>query len=153
MFDTIINKLIEKNISISFAESCTGGALASALTKIPGVSKIFKGSFVTYSIEYKEKLLGVQSKTIEKYGVVSYEVAEEMAKCLKKITSADISISVTGNAGPTSGDITKPLGKVFVGFYIYNNLFVDELNLEGSREKIINDVVQYIFTKIGLLTE
>lgn len=149
MFDKIINQLIEKNISISFAESCTGGALASTLTKIPGVSKIFKGSFVTYSIEYKEKLLGVSSKTIEKYGVVSYEVAEEMARCLKNITSADISISVTGNAGPTSGDETKPLGKVFVGFYIYNTLTVSELDLKGTRQEIINDVVNYVFTMIS----
>ncbi len=149
MFDKIINQLIEKNISISFAESCTGGALASTLTKIPGVSKIFKGSFVTYSIEYKEKLLGVSSKTIEKYGVVSYEVAEEMARCLKNITLADISISVTGNAGPTSGDETKPLGKVFVGFYIYNTLTVSELDLKGTRQEIINDVVNYVFTMIS----
>jgi len=149
MFDKVINKLIEKNISISFAESCTGGALASTLTKMPGVSKIFKGSFVTYSIEYKEKLLGVSKETIEKYGVVSYEVAEEMARCLKNITSADISISVTGNAGPTSGDETKPLGKVFVGFYIYNALTVSELDLKGTREEIISEVVNYVFTMIS----
>lgn len=149
MFDKIINELIEKNISISFAESCTGGALASTLTKIPGVSKIFKGSFVTYSIEYKERFLGVQDKTIEKYGVVSYEVAEEMTRCLKKITSADISISVTGNAGPTSGDDTKPLGKVFVGFYIFDKLTVAELDLKGTREEIISSVVNYVFTNIS----
>ena len=150
MFEKIINELINKNISISFAESCTGGALASTLTKTPGVSKIFKGSFVTYSIEYKEKMLGVSGDTIEKYGVVSKEVAEEMAKCLKNITSSDISISVTGNAGPTKGDEKEPLGKVFVGFY-YKNLIVDELDLVGSREEIINEVVNHVFQKISIM--
>ena len=150
MFEKIINELINKNISISFAESCTGGALASTLTKIPGVSKIFKGSFVTYSIEYKEKMLGVSSNTIKKYGVVSYEVAEEMVKCLKNITSSDISVSVTGNAGPTKGDEKEPLGRVFIGFY-YKELFVDELNLTGSREEIINKIVKHVFQKISTM--
>lgn len=150
MFKKIINELINKNISISFAESCTGGALASTLTKIPGVSKIFKGSFVTYSIEYKEKMLGVSSNTIKKYGVVSYEVAEEMVKCLKNITSSDISVSVTGNAGPTKGDEKEPLGRVFIGFY-YKELFVDELNLTGSREEIINKIVKHVFQKISTM--
>ena len=148
MFEKIINKLIEKNISISFAESCTGGALASTITKIPGVSKIFKGSFVTYSDEYKERFLNVSPSTIKTYGVVSKEVAFEMAEGLKKITGADIVISVTGNAGPTQGDINEPIGRIYLGFSIDDRLYTKELNLIGKRERIIEEIVRTVFNEL-----
>lgn len=147
----VINKLIENNISISFAESCTGGALASYLTKTPGVSKIFKGSFVTYSDEYKIKFLNVNKETIDRYGVVSSEVAKEMADNLQLITDASLSISVTGNAGPTRGDISKDLGTIFVGVAYKGTITTYELNLKGSREEIINSIVEFVYTKINML--
>ena len=148
MISEIINKLLENNITISFAESCTGGALASTLTKIPGVSKIFKGSFVTYSIEYKHKYLGVKYKTINNYGVVSKEVALEMVKGLSKKTSANICSSVTGNAGPSKGDPNAPVGKVFVGLVCNGSTNSYELSLDGEREEIINQTVEFVFNKI-----
>ena len=148
MINKLASYLIDNNITISFAESCTGGALASTLTKIPGVSKIFKGSFVTYSIEYKHKYLGVKYKTISNYGVVSKEVALEMVKGLSKKTKSNICVSVTGNAGPSKGDPNAPVGKVFVGL-IYNNIpNTYELSLDGEREEIINKTVEFIYQKI-----
>ena len=149
MFDNIIKKIIEKNLSISFAESATGGSLASAFTKIPGASTVFKGSFVTYSNEYKIRFLNVNKETIDKYGVVSNEVALEMVKGLKEITNAYICVSVTGNAGPSKGDPNEPVGRVYVGLIINNNKNIYELNLEGNREKIINSTVEFVYNKIN----
>ena len=149
MINEIIKKIIESGLSISFAESMTGGSLASAFTKIPGSSNVFKGSFVTYSDEYKTKFLGVKKKTITKFGVVSKEVALEMIKGLKKKTKADILVSVTGNAGPLTCDNKESIGKVFVGLSIKNSETVFELNLKGSREEIINATVEFAFIKIN----
>ncbi|MCR5741965.1 MAG: nicotinamide-nucleotide amidohydrolase family protein, partial [Gammaproteobacteria bacterium] len=115
MYNSLIKRLIKDNISISFAESCTGGALVSALTKIAGVSKILEGSFITYSNEFKVKELGVKEETINEFGVVSAEVAHEMVEGLYNKTNAKLCISTTGNAGPTKGDLTKDLGDVYVG--------------------------------------
>ena len=151
MINGVTDKLLEKNISIAFAESCTGGALSSALTKIPGVSKIFKGSFVTYSDLYKHKYLKVKKKTIKDYGVVSKEVAQEMVQGLFKKTKADISVSVTGNAGPTKGDLNEPIGRIYVGLLLKGDEDIFELNLSGEREKIINDIVEFVFSKINEL--
>ena len=149
MFDNIIRKIIEKNLSISFAESATGGSLASTFTKIPGASNVFKGSFVTYSDEYKIKYLGVKKETIAKYGVVSNEVALEMVKGLKEITNAYICVSVTGNAGPSKGDPNEPVGRVYVGLIIGDNINIYELNLTGSREEIIDSTVNFLYSKIN----
>ncbi len=148
MFEKTIKKLIERKLPISFAESCTGGNLAATLTKCPGVSSIFAGSFVTYSNEFKCETLGVNMDTINKFGVVSSEVAKEMVIGLKKKINSDICVSVTGNAGPTQGDEREPLGRVYVGVYFKDDLEIYELNLKGTRCSIIKEITKFVYEKI-----
>lgn len=108
--------LIKKGITISSAESCTGGLFAAALTDIPGISEVFDRSLVTYSNRAKMEELGVKAETLEKYGAVSEETALEMAEGIKKVSGSDIGISVTGIAGPGGGSPEKPVGLVYIGF-------------------------------------
>ena len=111
-----IVKLLTKNkLTLSFAESCSGGLLASSLTSISGSSKVFNMGFVTYSNNAKVKLLKVPKKTITKYGAVSYETCLSMVKNLSKISKSNISISITGVAGPKGGTKEKPVGLVYIG--------------------------------------
>lgn len=151
--DKCVKKLIEKDISISFAESCTGGALASRLTKVSGVSKILSESFVTYSNESKVSLLKVKAETIDEFGVVSSEVAKEMARGLKDKTDSRLVVSVTGNAGPTLGDKSKELGEVYVSIILdsYEDSF--KLQLKGTRKHIINKIVDIVFSEISDLID
>ncbi|MBD1156240.1 CinA family protein, partial [Pelagibacterales bacterium SAG-MED16] len=111
----IVKLLIKKKLTVSFAESCTGGLLASSITSISGSSKVFNMGLVTYSNNAKVKLLQVPKKTITKYGAVSYETCISMVKSLSKISKSNISISITGIAGPNGGTKEKPVGLVYIG--------------------------------------
>ena len=111
----IVKLLIKKKLNISFAESCTGGLLSSSITSISGSSKVFSMGLVTYSNNAKIKLLGVPKKTISNFGAVSYETCLSMVKNLSKISKSNISISITGVAGPNGGTKGKPVGLVFMG--------------------------------------
>ena len=111
----IIQKLIKKKIKISFAESCTGGMLSSSITSVSGSSKVFNFGLVTYSNESKIKVLKVPKKMIRKYGAVSEQICKIMVKYISKISKTNISISVTGIAGPSGGTRKKPVGLVYVG--------------------------------------
>lgn len=113
-FDSLKEILIKNNLKISAGESCTGGLISSYLTDIDGASNFLEQGFVTYSPEAKQKFLKIKKKTIDKFGVVSKEVAEEMAEGL--LQYADIGISTTGYAGPSGGDEKNPLGSVYIGF-------------------------------------
>ena len=113
--DKIIKLLKNKKIKISFAESCTGGMLSSAITSVSGSSKIFNLGLVTYSNESKIKVLKISKKTIKKYGSVSEQVCAAMAKNVSKIGKTKMSVSVTGIAGPDGGTRKKPVGLVYVG--------------------------------------
>lgn len=115
LIDVVGKLLLEKNVTIACAESCTGGLFAGALTDVPGISKIFEKGFVTYSEDAKVTELGVSPTTIEKYGVVSDETAREMAEGLREKTGADLCISVTGIAGPGGGTEEKPVGLAYIG--------------------------------------
>jgi len=110
----IIKELINKNISLSVAESCTGGSLGNKITSVPGSSKIFLGGIISYSNKLKTSLLGVSEDLLNKKGAVSKEVAKEMAQGVRKLTGSDIGISVTGIAGPDGGTRNKPVGLVFI---------------------------------------
>ena len=107
--------LIKKKLKISFAESCTGGLLASTITSISGASKIFNLGLVTYSNQAKIKVLKVNKNIIKKYGAVSYECCYEMVNNLSKISKANINVSITGIAGPKGGTKQKPVGLVYIG--------------------------------------
>ncbi len=110
-----IYELLEKyNLSIATAESCTGGLIAATLVNVPGISGYFGEGYITYSNEAKEKLLGVSHATLEQYGAVSSQTAEEMAKGAKQAAGTDISVISTGIAGPDGGTEDKPVGLVYL---------------------------------------
>jgi len=115
LIEVVGKLLIEKNISVSCAESCTGGLFAGALTDIPGISAVFERGIVTYSNRAKMEELGVAPETLDKFGAVSPETACEMASGLQKKTGSDMCISVTGIAGPDGGSEEKPVGLVYIG--------------------------------------
>jgi nicotinamide-nucleotide amidase len=142
LLEAVIGKLLtEKKKSISTAESCTGGKIAHILTSIPGSSKYYKGSIVTYSKEAKIEVLGVSEQTIAKHSVVSGEVASEMALAAQRIMKTDYAIGVTGNAGPTTDDTDKSVGVVFIALASPEGVVVEEFNFGQPREKVIDRAV------------
>ena len=122
----IVKKLIKKKLKISFAESCTGGMLSSSITSISGSSKVFNIAFITYSNKAKIDILKVPKKIITKHGAVSKECCLSMVKNLSKISKANISISITGIAGPNGGTKLKPVGLVFIGIKKGNKIIIKE---------------------------
>ena len=131
----IVNLLTKKKFTVSFAESCTGGLLASTITSISGSSKIFNMGFVTYSNNAKIKLLKVPKRTITKYGAVSYETCLSMVENLSKISKSNISISITGVAGPNGGTREKPVGLVYIGLKKGNKTIIRK-NLFKNKRRI-----------------
>ena len=151
MYKVVVKKLIEQKLSIATAESITGGLIAKMITDVPGSSEILKESFVTYAIEAKVNILGVEKSIIDKFGVVSAEVAKDMAIKLKMLTGKDICISTTGNAGPAVCD-DKPVGRVYVGINYLDEVKVLELNLVGTREEIRGKTAETVFDEILKIT-
>ena len=149
----IVKLLTKKKLTVSFAESCTGGLLASTITSISGSSKVFDMGLVTYSNNTKVKLLKVPKKTINKYGAVSYETCLSMVKNLSKISKANISVSITGVAGPKGGTKEKPVGLVFIGIKKGNNIIVRK-NLFKVKKRVliqketVNEVLKIIKSMI-----
>ena len=111
----LVRLLTKKKLTVSFAESCTGGLLSSSITSVNGSSQVFNMSLITYSNNAKTKLLKVPKATITKYGAVSHETCLSMVKNLSKISKSNISISITGVAGPNGGTKEKPVGLVYIG--------------------------------------
>ena len=111
----LVKKLIKKKLNISFAESCTGGMLASSITSISGASKVFNLSLITYSNQTKIRILKVNKDIIKKFGAVSHECCEAMVLNLSRISKANINVSITGIAGPSGGTKKKPVGLVYIG--------------------------------------
>ena len=134
----IIDLLAEKNLTLGSVESMTGGLFAAKITSIPGASKVFKGTIVTYQTEEKINLLGVDKHLIKECGVVSSEVAASMAQKGQRLLDVDVCVSVTGNAGPTCEPGGKPVGCVYIAFTYQNDTFIDRLLLSGSRDEIRN---------------
>ena len=133
--EALLIKLREKGLTVAFAESCTGGLASKRLVDIPGASKALGMSVVTYSNDAKEKLLGVKSETLEKFGAISPECAREMAEGLFTLSNADIAVSVTGVAGPDT-DEGKEVGTVFIGISSRLGTRVVSLNLaRGKKER------------------
>ena len=136
----IASKLVkitnEKTITLSTAESCTGGLIAGAITEIPGSSSVFHKGYVTYSNLAKQQVLNVQSYELEKFGAVSKEVASQMAIGAKLNSNADISVAVTGIAGPSGGSEEKPIGTVFIALASKQDTSVKGCLFEGDRAEI-----------------
>lgn len=147
--EEIVSKLIEKNIRIGSAESLTGGLFSSTITSIPGVSKIFKGSIVSYSTLIKENVLKIDRETIDKYGVISHEIAEKMCRNAKEILDVDMALSFTGNAGPDAME-GKPVGRVYIGICYKDSVETYEFNFDGNREEIRHKCIEKAFELIKM---
>jgi len=132
----IINTLKEKNETVSFAESCTGGRIAAEFTAISGASSVLMGSVVTYANEIKSKWLGVKEETLIKHGAASKQCVEEMLLGILKMASADHAIAVSGIAGPTGGTAEKPIGTVYIGIKNHKNFIITHHIFEGNRDDI-----------------
>lgn len=146
--NTLFAMLSERGYKISFAESCTGGLMAQSINAIAGASDIFELALVTYSNSEKVKKLGVNPNTLEEYGAVSEHCVLEMNKGLKKLTAADVYVSVSGIAGPSGGSKEKPVGTVFVAYSICGVDFVKKYSFVGNRDRIRNKAKNTAFFEI-----
>ena len=133
----VVKLLNKKKLKISFAESCTGGLLSSSITSISGSSKIFTLGLVTYSNQAKINILKVSKKTIIKHGAVSYETCLSMVKNLNKISKTDISVSITGVAGPKGGTKKKPVGLVYIGIKKGKKTLVKKFFFKNKKRNLI----------------
>ena len=145
---SVVNLLEKNELTISTAESCTGGLLAGRLINVPGVSDVYKEGFITYTNKAKRKTLGVNKSTLKKYGAVSEQTAKEMAVGAALAADTDISISVTGIAGPDGGTNEKPVGLVYVGVCIKDIVHVEEFRFSGDRANVRE---QTVISALGLL--
>ena len=134
---SLVKKLIKKRLKISFAESCTGGLLASSITSVSGASKIFTLGLVTYSNQAKIKFLKVNKNIIRKYGAVSHECCLTMVNNLSKISKANINVSITGIAGPNGGTKQKPVGLVYIGVKRGNKTQINKFFFKSKKRSSI----------------
>lgn len=134
--EKLVQCLAEKGLQISTAESCTGGMIASCIVDVSGASFVFEEGYVTYSNRVKEKLLEVSPDTIGKYTVVSNQVAEEMAAGVARVTGADITISVTGYAGPDAAEDGTPAGTVYIGICYQEETKGYHFQFDGDRRQV-----------------
>ena len=134
--DIVCELLLEKNLTISTAESCTGGLVSATLINYPGVSSVFMEGCVAYSNEAKINRLGVKKETLDKFGAVSEETAIEMAEGIAKNFKTNIGLSTTGIAGPGGGSNEKPVGLVYIGIYINGKTIVRKFIFDGNRQEI-----------------
>jgi nicotinamide-nucleotide amidase len=125
--------LKSKNLSLSTAESCTGGGVAALVTSVPGSSEYFNGGIVAYSNEVKISLLHVSAETLERYGAVSQETVIEMVKGAMKALKTDCAVATSGIAGPGGGTAEKPVGLVYIGCYLNGKTTVKECRFTGNR--------------------
>ncbi|MDP8233999.1 MAG: CinA family protein [Candidatus Saelkia tenebricola] len=131
----IAEKLRAKKLTLSVAESCTGGLLSHILTNTPGSSEFFKTGFIPYSYHAKEKFLKIDKKLLKKHGAISKECAKAMAINTRFIADSDIAISITGVAGPLKSE-GKPIGEVYIGIATVEKTIVKKYNFKGNREEI-----------------
>ena len=150
-YKKIINNLIKKKLSISLAESCTGGQLSKIFTDVPGISSIFDMALITYSNKSKSLLLKISPTLIKKYGAVSEKIAYHMSNNLFKISKSKICISTTGIAGPSGGSAKKPIGLVYIGITFNKKTVVFKKNFLGVRKKIQEDTVIFCLKEINKL--
>ncbi len=132
----VVDLLLDNKLTVSTVESCTGGMIAARLINVPGVSEVFKSGHITYSNKAKRKVLGIKKSVIDKNGAVSESVAKEMAKGASSITKADVTLAVTGIAGPDGGTDEKPVGLVYIGCSVCGKVTVQEYHFSGNRAKI-----------------
>lgn len=154
--EEIVVKLSEKGLTLTTAESCTGGLVAKRLTDVSGASAVFHGGAVTYSNRLKSEWLGVRADTLRQFGAVSVQTAHEMAEGARKFAKADLAVAVTGIAGPNSDDTDKPVGLVYIALADANGVTVEkyenhftenirESNRESSALHALELVRRYLY--------
>jgi len=137
----VVELLMGNDLTVSTAESCTGGMLAARLINVPGVSDSFKSGYITYANKAKRKVLGVKKTTLAKYGAVSEETVREMVEGVVRVAKTDVGVAVTGIAGPDGGTKEKPVGLVYIACHVCGVTTVKELRLSGNRSKIRENTV------------
>lgn len=137
----VVELLSKNGLSITAAESCTGGLVCGKIVNVAGASEVFRGGYITYSNKQKRNVIGVKKSTLEKYGAVSEQVAAEMAKGVLEVSKADVAISTTGIAGPGGGTPEKPVGLVYIGCAVKNKVYVEKFNFSGGRNKVRESTV------------
>jgi nicotinamide-nucleotide amidase len=137
----VVDLLAANELSITCAESCTGGMLSARLVGVPGVSEVYKSGIVTYSNKAKHRLLGVKKSLLEKHGAVSEQTAKEMAKGAAVLAKADVAVAITGIAGPDGGTKDKPVGLVYISCCVKDKTVVRKYNFKGNRSKIRESAV------------
>jgi len=142
--EQVVWLLKKQDLTITAAESCTGGMIAGTLVNVAGASDVFGEAYVTYSNEAKHRLVGVNEETLKQFGAVSEETAYEMAAGAARAAGADVGLSSTGIAGPGGGTPEKPVGLVYIGCFVCGKVQVRRLNLHGSREQIRRNTVEAV---------
>lgn len=137
----VVDLLQANDLTVTCAESCTGGLLSARLINVPGVSDMYKTGIVTYSNKAKRRFLGVKKTTLQKYGAVSEQTAEEMAKGAALLTKADVSVAVTGIAGPDGGTEEKPVGLVYIACNVKGKIVVKKYHFSGNRSRVRESTV------------
>jgi nicotinamide-nucleotide amidase len=146
--EKIIHKLTERNQTISFAESCTGGRIAAAFTAISGASEILDGSVVSYSNDIKHTWLGVEKEVLENFGAVSSQCVSQMLEGIKNLSGADYALAVSGIAGPTGGTELKPVGTVYIGLQTPFSQEVFQCFFHGDRVAIQEQSTAFAIEKL-----
>ena len=154
--EQVVKTLNEKGLVLATAESCTGGLIAKRITDVSGSSSVFNCGIVSYSNEIKEKVLGVQHKTLETYGAVSEQTVREMVKGVLRVSGADIAVSVSGIAGPNSDNTQKPVGLIFLAVSDgrktqvkqLNNTFTENIR-ENNRKSASDEALKMILNLVG----
>ena len=141
--------LVSKGLTISVAESCTGGSLSSSLTSISGASSYFNCGFITYSNQSKIDMLGVNPESIEMYGAVSEKVAHEMVTGAGQRSHSNLAVSITGIAGPSGGSASKPVGMVCIGVFFDGNVTTTTQFFSGSRSDIVSQSVTFALVELS----
>lgn len=147
--EKLVNKLIENDYHISFAESCTGGLCCGTLVNVANASKVLDVSFVTYANEAKVNFINVDNNTIEKFGVVSEEVAFEMAQGVAKVSNSQVGVGITGIAGPTGETKNKPIGMVCFGFFVNGKTYTYTMQFGNiGRNNVRQKSVDFVYSTL-----
>ena len=146
--EKIVQSFTERKITVSLAESCTGGYVSHMITNISGSSNVFERGIVCYSNKSKIELLNVDPKSIETLGAVSETVARQLAYNVRILSNVDVGIGITGIAGPTGGTIEKPVGLVYIGFSTEEETIIEKFNINADRinfkELVLEKIIEFI---------
>ena len=148
--EAVVSLLKEGGMSLTTVESCTGGLFTGRLVNVQGASEVLKQGFITYSNKSKRKLVGVKKLTLKEFGAVSEKTAREMAKGARMVTGSDVSVSITGLAGPDGGTEEKPVGLVYIAVAVKDNMKVQEYRFSGNRAKIRESAVVAALTQLRM---